>query len=99
MNMQPKDDHLWNVKVQSLSHFQLFVIPVDCSLPGFSVHGIFQAKILEWIAISFSRGSSRPRHQTWASHIAGRCFILWATGEAQYEIWEGRNMRNMREEI
>ena len=34
--------------------------PMDCSLPGFSVHGIFQAKILEWVAISFSRGSSHP---------------------------------------
>ena len=35
--------------------------PTDCSLPGFSIHGIFQARILEWVAISFSRGSSRPR--------------------------------------
>ena len=37
--------------------------PMDCSLPGFSVHGIFQARILKWVAISFSRGSSRPRGQ------------------------------------
>ena len=36
--------------------------PMDCSLQGSSVHGIFQAVVLEWIAISFSRGSSRPRH-------------------------------------
>ena len=35
--------------------------PVDCSLPGFSIHGILQARILEWVTISFSRGSSRPR--------------------------------------
>ena len=35
--------------------------PMDCSLPGFSVHGIFQARVLEWVAISFSRGSSQPR--------------------------------------
>ena len=35
--------------------------PMDCSLPGFSVHGIFQARILEWVAISFSRRSSQPR--------------------------------------
>ena len=35
--------------------------PMDCSPPGFSVHGILQARILEWVAISFSRGSSRPR--------------------------------------
>ena len=35
--------------------------PMDCSLPGSSIHGIFQARILEWVAISFSRGSSQPR--------------------------------------
>ena len=53
--------------------------PVDCSPPGSSVHGILQARILEWVAISFSRGSSRPRDQTRVSRIAGRCFNLWAT--------------------
>ena len=46
--------------------------PMDCSLPGSSVHGIPQARILEWVAISFSRGSSRPRDRTQVSHIAGR---------------------------
>ena len=56
--------------------------PVDCSPPGSSVHGILQARILEWVAISFSRGSSWPRDRTQASHIAGRCFTLWATREA-----------------
>ena len=50
--------------------------PVDCSLPGSSVHGILQARILEWVAISFSRGSSRPRDRTQVSHIAGRRFTL-----------------------
>ena len=50
--------------------------PVDCSLPGSSLHGIFQARVLEWIAISFSKGSSQPRDQTWVSHIAGRRFNL-----------------------
>ena len=50
--------------------------PVDCSPPGSSVHGILQARILEWVAISFSRGSSRPRDQTQVSCIAGRCFNL-----------------------
>ena len=49
--------------------------PVDCGLPGSSIHGIFQAIVLEWIAISFSRGSSRPRNRTRVSHIAGRRFI------------------------
>ena len=55
---------------------------MDCSLPVSSVYGIFQARILEWVAISFSRGSSWPRDQTRVSHIAGRCFTLWATREA-----------------
>ena len=52
------------------------------SPPGSSVHGILQARILEWVAISFSRGSSRPRDWTQVSHIAGRCFNLWPTREA-----------------
>ena len=50
--------------------------PVDCSLPGSSLHGILQARILEWVAIPVSRGSSQPRDRTWVSHIAGRCFNL-----------------------
>ena len=56
--------------------------PVDCSPPGSSVHGILQARILEWVAISFSRGSSQLRDRTQVSHIASRCFNLWATREA-----------------
>ena len=56
--------------------------PMDCSPPGSSIHGIFQARILEWVAISFSRGSSQPRDRTQVSHIAGRCFNLCATREA-----------------
>ena len=48
--------------------------PIDCSLPGSSVHGIFQAIVLEWIAISFSRGSSWPRDWTWVSCIVDRRF-------------------------
>ena len=55
---------------------------MDCSLPGSSVHGIFQTRILEWVAISFSRGSSPPRDQTWVSRTAGRLFTFWATKEA-----------------
>ena len=58
--------------------------PMDCSLPSFSVHGVFQAKILEWVAISFSRGSSQSRDGTQVSGIVGRCFTLWATREAHY---------------
>ena len=58
--------------------------PVDCSLPGSFLHGILQARILEWVAISFSRGSSLTRDQTGVSRIAGRRFNLWATREAQW---------------
>ena len=57
--------------------------PVDCNLPGSSIHGILQARILEWVAIYFSRESSWPRDWTWVSHLAGRCFNLWATREAR----------------
>ena len=52
---------------------------MDCSPPSSSVHGISQARILRWVAISFSRGSSRPSDWTWVSHIAGRFFTVWAT--------------------
>ena len=50
--------------------------PMDCSLSGSSVHGIFQARVLERIAISFSRGSSRPRDQIWVFCLAGRFFTI-----------------------
>ena len=53
--------------------------PMDCSPPGCSVHEILQARILPWVAISFPRGSSQPRNQTWASCIAGRFFTIWST--------------------
>ena len=51
--------------------------PHGLSLPG-SIHEIFQARILEWVAISFSRGSSQSRDQTQVFCIAGRCFTVWA---------------------
>ena len=53
--------------------------PMDCSLPGSSVLEIFQARILDWVAISFSRGSSQPRGLTQVSCTAGRFFTDWAT--------------------
>ena len=61
--------------------------PMDCSLSGSTVHGIFQARVLEWIAISFSRGSSQPRNRTRVSRIAGRRFTVWASGPL---LTEGR---------
>ena len=58
---------------------------MDCSLPGSSVLGILQAKILERVAISYYRGSSRPRDRTYISCIAGRIFTIRATREAPYQ--------------
>ena len=62
--------------------------PMDCSLPGSSIHRIFQAKVLEWVAISFSRGSSWPRDWTQVSCIAGRRFTIWATREVRDFIFK-----------
>ena len=59
--------------------------PMDCSLPGSSVHGIFQARIREWGAIAFSRGSSQSRDWTQVSRIVGRHFIVWATREGHIQ--------------
>ena len=62
---------------------------MDCSLPGFSVHRIFQARVLEWVAISFSRGSSQPRNWTQVSRIAGRHIALWAClGYDNLKYWK-----------
>ena len=55
---------------------------MDYSLPGSCVHGILQARILEWVARPSSKGSSQPRDQTQVSHIADRFFTVWATREA-----------------
>ena len=55
--------------------------PTDCSPPGASVHGVLQARILERIAIAFSRVSSQPRDRTWVSCISSRFLTIWATGK------------------
>ena len=75
---------------------------MDYSLPGFSVHGISQKRILEWVVISFSRGSSQPRDWTLVSRIANRLFTIWATREAPkkaehqrinaFELWCWRRL-------
>ena len=62
--------------------------PMDCSPPGSSAHGIFQAKILEWVALPFSRGSSQPRDWTQVSCIAGRLFTIWATRKTPCMLYE-----------
>ena len=62
--------------------------PTFCDHMDYTVHGILQARILEWVAFPFSRGSSQSRHWTQVSCIAGRFFTSWATREAQ-EYWSG----------
>ena len=61
--------------------------PMDCNLLGSSVRGIFQARVPECVAISFSRGSSQPKDQTRVSHIVGRRFIIWAIRESHIHNW------------
>ena len=58
-----------------------------CSLPGSSAHGILQARILEWVAISYSRGSFRLRDRTSISCIAGGFFTIWTIGEDQNDVY------------
>ena len=65
--------------------------PMNCSPPGSSVLGISQARVLEWIVISFSMGSSQPREWTCISCIAGRFFTIWATSEACHDFYMGFN--------
>ena len=71
-----------SVKVKCVSQPCLTLCyPVDCSPPGSFVHGILQARILGWVDIPFSRGSSWPRDQTRVSNIAGIFLTVWATTE------------------
>ena len=60
------------VHTKSLQSCPTLCDPIDCSPPGSSVHGILQARILEWVAISFSRGFSRPRDRICVSYISCR---------------------------
>ena len=71
--------------------------PTDCSPPG--VSGILQARILEWIAIPFSRGSSWLRDQTLVSCIAGRFFTLWATGKSYQKKIKRRRIKSRKLEM
>ena len=63
-----------------------FCNPMGCSPPGSSVHGILQARVLEWVAMPFSRGSSWPRDRTQVFCLAGNFFTVWATREA-HSLW------------
>ena len=71
-------------KWKSPSRVQPFATPWTIQSMQF-----FQARILEWVAFPFSRGSSQPRDRTQVSHMAGRFFTIWATREAQ-EYWSGQ---------
>ena len=82
-------DFTRKVKVKSLSHVRLYVTSWSVRLPCSSVHGIFQARVLDWVAISFSRGSSQPRDWTQVSHIVGRQFTIWATREVHNILVNG----------
>ena len=68
----------WKVKVKVLVGQLCLTLsdPMSCNLPGSSVHGISQATVLEWIAISFSRGPFQPRDRTQVSHIVDRCLTV-----------------------
>ena len=80
---------LKNVIIYQINHDRLsqakllHLCPSLCSPMGYTVHGILQTGIMQWVAISFSRGSSQPRDWTWVSCIAGRLFTVWAIREAQ----------------
>ena len=71
--------HWKKMKVKAAQSCLTLSNPMDCSPPGSSVHGVLQARILEWVAIFFSWGSSQPRDQSSVFCIAGRFFTVWAT--------------------
>ena len=73
----------WKVKVKVIQLYPTLCDPMD-----YTIHEILQARILEWVAFPFSRGSSQPRDQNQVSRIAGGFFTSWATREAQ-EYWSG----------
>ena len=97
-------EHDWATELNwTDSSFQWYLTlcdPMDCITPGSSVHGILQERILEWVAIPFSRGSSLPRGYTWVSCMAGRFFTVWATREAQRLRWPcNRHLNQVHRQI
>ena len=79
--LHPINKEKRKVKVLPAQSCPTLCDPMNCSPPGSSVQGILQARIMEWVATAFSRGSSRPRDQIQVSHTAGRFFTIWATRE------------------
>ena len=80
-----KDHSSEQLLLFSRSFMSTLYDPMDCTLPGSSAHGILQARVLEWVAISFSRGSSQPRDRTHVSWIDGWVLYYWATWKAPSE--------------
>ena len=80
---RPEPRGISKVKVKVAQLCSTFCNPMDCSPPGSSVHRILQPRILEWVTVPFSMGSSQPRDQTQVSSIAVRFFSIWATSKAQ----------------
>ena len=79
--MENRGGSLWHPCLCMFSPVWVFCSPTDCSPPGSSVHGISQARILEWVAISFSRDSSWPRDGRWVSCMAGKFFTAEPPGK------------------
>ena len=75
----------WKVKMKSVGCARLLATP----LPG-----IFQARVLEWVATSFSRGSSQPRDRTWVSHIVGRRFTIWANRDFPKRLGKNKHVHS-----
>ena len=72
--------------VQSLQSCPVLCDPMDCNMPGSSVHGILQARILEWVAMHSSRGSSQTRDGTPVSYVAGRFLLLSHLGSPMMHL-------------
>ena len=71
--------------------------PMDCSPHVFSIQGILQATILDWVAIPFYRGSSQPRDWTWISCIAGRFFTVWAIRDPKAKTHRWNSKKKTRQ--
>ena len=97
-NIMWKDniDIPWKKESEVVQSCPTLCNPTDCSLPGSSVQGIFQARILEWVAISFSRRSSQPGDWTQVSHIVGRRFTIWATREVWWKTYHDTSIRMVK---
>ena len=86
---EPPGKPIWYpaAAAKSLQSCPTLCDPRDGSPQGSPVPGILQARTLEWVTISFARGSSWPRDWTWVSHFAGRLFTVWATTESHNMLW------------